>query len=47
VEVSARRDADAWEFTVADNGLGIDPAQGDRVFGMFERLHGEDEYGGT
>jgi len=47
VDVTARRSEDVWEFTVADNGLGIDPANAERVFGMFERLHGEDEYGGT
>jgi signal transduction histidine kinase len=47
VDVGAARDGDSWRFTVADNGLGIDPEHADRVFGMFERLHGEDRYGGT
>jgi PAS domain S-box-containing protein len=47
VEVSAEPDADGWRFTVADNGLGIAPVDSERVFRMFERLHGEDEYGGT
>src|SRR5919198_453183 len=47
VDVTAARDGESWRFTVADNGLGIDPKHADRVFGMFERLHGEDQYGGT
>ena len=47
VDVTAARDDGSWRFTVADNGLGIDPKHADRVFGMFERLHGEDQYSGT
>ena len=47
VEVSAERSNGDWTFAVADNGIGIDPAQADRVFEMFQRLHGRDEYGGT
>ena len=47
VEVSAQPNVEGWRFTVADNGLGIAPEDSERVFRMFERLHGEDEYGGT
>jgi light-regulated signal transduction histidine kinase (bacteriophytochrome) len=47
VEVSAEHQNGAWSFTVADNGIGVDPAQTERIFGMFQRLHGRDEYGGT
>lgn len=32
---------------VEDNGIGIDPAYRDRIFGVFERLHGQEEYSGT
>ncbi|MFL5847358.1 MAG: ATP-binding protein [Solirubrobacteraceae bacterium] len=46
-EVSSQPDAEGWRFTVADNGLGIAAGDSERVFRMFERLHGEDEYGGT
>lgn len=35
------------EFTVADNGIGLDPAHADRIFEPFERLVTADEYPGT
>ena len=47
VAIAADREPDAWRFSVADNGIGIDPAQAERVFGMFQRLHRGDRYEGT
>lgn len=46
IHVSAERAAEGWRFSVRDNGLGIDPADTGRVFGMFKRLHGS-EISGT
>lgn len=42
VTVSAARlgPDDTWTITVADNGLGFEPQHADRVFAMFQRLHG-------
>jgi PAS domain S-box-containing protein len=37
-----------WRITVADNGIGLEPGKGyeERIFGLFQRLHQRDQYGG-
>jgi light-regulated signal transduction histidine kinase (bacteriophytochrome) len=47
VRVHADRDGDVWEFTVADNGIGIDAEYADRIFVIFQRLHPRTSYDGT
>jgi signal transduction histidine kinase len=47
VTLSAEPGADAWTLRVADNGVGVDPGQADRIFKMFQRLHTREEYPGT
>jgi two-component system CheB/CheR fusion protein len=42
IHVSAERDGAWWLIAVRDNGVGIDPGDTDRVFGMFKRLHGSE-----
>jgi two-component system CheB/CheR fusion protein len=42
IHVSAVRNEEGWLFAVRDNGVGIDPQDADRVFGMFKRLHGNE-----
>ena len=32
---------------ISDNGIGFDVSQTDKIFGLFERLHGPHEYEGT
>lgn len=45
IEVS--RDGPFWLFSLADNGIGIEPAYADRVFVIFQRLHERSAYPGT
>lgn len=47
VKVEATRRGTEWEFTIQDNGIGIDEKDFERVFELFQRLHSAQEYSGS
>ena len=47
IDITATKQGDRWLFTVADNGIGIDPQFSAKIFQMFQRLHNSAEYEGT
>jgi signal transduction histidine kinase len=47
IVVTAVRDGSYWEFSVADNGIGVSPEYAERVFLIFQRLHDRATYPGT
>ncbi|MGZ3241104.1 MAG: ATP-binding protein [Burkholderiaceae bacterium] len=47
IEINAIKLNDFWEFTVKDYGIGIEREHFDRIFVIFQRLHGRSEYPGS
>jgi PAS domain S-box-containing protein len=47
VRISAEPQDQYWLFAVSDNGIGIELQYGERIFGLFKRLHTGDQYSGT
>jgi two-component system CheB/CheR fusion protein len=47
IRIKASEEAGQWLFSVADNGIGIDPQFFDKIFIIFQRLHNKSDYSGT
>ena len=46
IHIGCQRKDDAWEITVADNGIGVAAEHAERIFMLYKRLHTRDKYPG-
>lgn len=47
IHITVAENPESWEFAVADNGIGIKPADHKEIFKLFKRLHTKEAYAGT
>jgi light-regulated signal transduction histidine kinase (bacteriophytochrome) len=47
IAISATREGAEWLFCVRDNGIGMEAADAERIFDIFQRAHSGVEYPGT
>ncbi len=47
ITIACKETKTLFQFSVKDNGIGIDPEYFDKIFIIFQRLHNKDEYSGT
>ncbi len=47
IRVTVEETGNDWAFSISDNGIGIAPEYHERIFVIFQRLHGKKEFPGT
>jgi signal transduction histidine kinase len=47
VRLTVARHGQEWQFSCADNGIGVEREYADRIFVIFQRLHTKEAYPGT
>jgi light-regulated signal transduction histidine kinase (bacteriophytochrome) len=47
IRITCQRQDSLWRFAFQDNGIGIPAEYHNKIFGIFKRLHGREQYQGT
>ncbi|MCY7352052.1 MAG: two-component sensor histidine kinase [Cytophagaceae bacterium] len=47
LDIQVQNQGDTYRFAISDNGIGIEPEYHERIFQVFQRLHGRNQYPGT
>lgn len=47
IAISAKKDGRLWIISIKDNGIGIPAEHQERIFGIFQRLHRQEDYPGS
>jgi PAS domain S-box-containing protein len=47
IKITAVESENAWEFSIIDNGIGIESQYFEKIFIIFQRLHNKEDYAGT
>jgi signal transduction histidine kinase len=47
IRIQAQRKDGDWLFSISDNGIGIEPQHFERIFRVFQRLHGHGRFEGS
>ncbi|MFN8283108.1 MAG: ATP-binding protein [Chitinophagales bacterium] len=47
ITISAQPNTDVWQFSIMDNGIGIEEIYYEKIFIIFQKLHGKGEFAGT